>query len=108
MAWRDMTRDEQEAAMREQGKWAAPGSPAWEGFGLRYDRAAEEGAPFELTAGQVLAAGRLEMSPRAYAALLAVRNIDEHQQFQEAEAVRERALSELELEALKAKLRGAV
>lgn len=105
--WRDLTSEEKEAAIRAQGRWHPPGSDAEERFGIQWDKAAEEGEPYELTAGQVLAARRLEMPLRNYAALLAVRNLDDHRQLEEAEAVRATAIAELEVEALKAKLRGA-
>jgi len=106
--WADMTAEEREAATRAQGRWFPPGSDAEYQFGLQWDRAAEEGAPFELTAEQVLASRRLEMTPRGYAALLAVRNVDDFQQYEQAEAAREQALSELQVEEFKAKLRGAL
>jgi len=48
------------------------------------------------------------MTPRGYAALLAVRDVDDFQQYEQAEAAREQALSELQVEEFKAKLRGAL
>lgn len=40
-----MTGEEQELAIREQGKWFVPASSGWEAFGLRFDQAAKEDVP---------------------------------------------------------------
>ena len=112
MLWRNLTREEQEAELRGQGRWAAPGSPGWEAFGLQWDKASVEGSRFGLDAGQVLAAGRIPgMSLAEYAALQQVRNIDDFQQLEErlaeSEEVRAQARRDLELEKVKAALRDA-
>jgi hypothetical protein len=98
--------------MRGQGRWAAPGSPGWEAFGLQWDKASVEGARFGLNAGEVLAAGRIpDMTVAEYAALQRVRNVDDFRQLEErlaeSQEVRAQARRDLELERVKAALRGA-
>ena len=48
MAWRDLTSEEREAEIKAQGKWLPPGSGLEEQFGIKWDKAADDGAPFEL------------------------------------------------------------
>jgi hypothetical protein len=106
MAWRDLTSEEREAEIKAQGKWLPPGSGLEEQFGIKWDKAADDGAPFELTAGQMFAAQRLGMPPGEYSALLRVKSVDDFRDFQESEQLLQRAADEIRLDQAKAELQG--
>src|SRR5512132_4400178 len=98
--------------MLSQGKWAPSGSSEESFFGRRWDEAVEQGEPFGLEPAQVLAAGRLGMGARTYAALLQVRNLDHFREYEEqveeeTEAARE-ARQQIRVEQIRAGMEGAL
>ena len=107
MKWNDLTDHEKSVELAASSQYHQPDSGAAAAFGARWDKAAEEGAPFGLTPSQALAAARLEMSVRGYAALLSVQNLDDFRPSEADDELREQARREVELERIKDGLRGA-
>lgn len=107
MSWRDLTNEEMKIEIRAQGQAYAPGSPGWEAFGMRWDKAEVDGVPYGLLPGEVMTATYRDPMPLAdYAALLQARDVNDYAEHERQEQVRVQAAAALELEQATAGLRG--
>ena len=82
MNWNDLTDDEKIVELARQSQYVQPGSAAADLFGAGWDRAAIAGAAFGLSAGETLAAERMSMTPREYAALQSQSSLDDYRKLE--------------------------